>query len=322
MNDDKYDLIIIGAGPAGLTAALYAGRFRLKTLVLEKMVPGGQIILSSTIENFPGFPGSLSTQELIDRLKRQVNDLGINMRNEESLKIETESVPDAKTEAAPDAKNFIYKVKTGEKTYQAKTIIIATGAQSKRLGIKGEDRLIGKGVSYCATCDGPLFRGKDVAVIGAGDRAIEEAIFLSSYAQSVTVIHRRQELRASGILQEKAKQNPKIKFILDSIVEEIVGQDKVEAVKIKNAKTNMLSSLSCQGIFIFAGISPNSAFLKNQIEMDEAGFIITDQQMQTSREGIFACGDCRKKSLYQVITACGEAAVAADSAHKYLLKYD
>jgi len=304
-----YDLIIIGAGPAGLTAALYAGRYRVNTLILEKMCAGGQIILSSAIENFPGFPGGISTQELVDRLKMQVDELGVNIEIEDVLEV----LPSFKLRTP------IYNVKTSDKSYETKSLIIASGAQSKRLGIEGEDRLISRGVSYCATCDGPLFRDKDIVVVGGGDKAIEEAIFLTSFAKRVTVIHRRQELRASKILEEKAKQNIKINFILDSIVEEILGQDKVEAVKIENVKTNSLSQLVCEGVFIFVGIKPNTEFLKNLLEVDEQNFIITDQDLRTSCDGIFACGDCRKKSLYQVINACGEGAVAANSAHKYLL---
>lgn len=300
-----HDLIIIGAGPAGLSAGLYAGRFRLNTLIFEKMSAGGQIILSSEIENYPGFPGGISTYELIDRFKKQVQELGLTIENQEVLEIK--------------ARTGAYTVKTQDNTYETKSIIIATGARPKALGVKGEDKFIGRGVSYCATCDGPLFRDKDIAVIGGGDRAIEEVIFLSSYANKIYLLHRRSELRASKILVEKAKGIPGINFVLDSLVEEIVGQERVEQVKIKNAKTGSESKIACQGVFIFVGVEPNTGFLKNVLDMDEKGFIITDDQMHTSQEGIFACGDCRKKSLYQVVTACAEGAVACDSAHKYLI---
>lgn len=302
-----YDLIIIGAGPAGLTAALYAGRYRLKTLILEKMGVGGQIILSPTIENFPGFAGGVITEELIASMRKQIAELDVEIKIDEAAKI---------------MRNLEFKISGLEGEYAAKAIIIAAGAQPKRLGIKGEDKFLGRGVSYCGTCDGPLFKNKDVAVIGGGDRALEEAIFLSGYAAKVNIIHRRQSLRASKILEERVLKNPKVSLILESVVEEIIGQDKVEAVRIKNVKTNSGTGLSCQGVFIFAGIQPNTAFLKNLLKTDDAGFIITDQEMNTSREGIFACGDCRKKSLYQVITACGEGATAADSAHKYLSKHN
>lgn len=299
-----HDLMIIGAGPAGLTAGLYAGRFRLKTLILEKMSAGGQIMFSATIENYPGFPGGIPTCELIERFKKQIEELGINIEDREVLEIQFDSAA--------------YQIKTQDQTFEAKSVIVATGASPKRLGIKGEDRFTGRGVSYCGTCDGPLFKDKEILVVGGGDRAIEEAIFLSGYARKVTVVHRRNELRASKILEERMRSNSKINFILNSVIEEIQGKDKVERISIKNVKTDSLTTLSCQGIFIFVGIQPNTSFLKNVLEMDEVGFIITDGEMRTSRRGIFACGDCRKKSLYQVITACAEGAVAAHSAYKYI----
>lgn len=304
-----YDVIIIGAGPAGLTAGLYAARFKLNTLILEKLSPGGQIILSNIIENFPGFPGGVATQELIERFKKQIDELGVKIEIDEVKEI----VP------VPKSKTPTYNVKTTDKTYETKSVIIASGAEPKKLGVEGEKKFIGRGVSYCGTCDAPLFRDKDIAVIGAGDRAIEEAIFLSGYAKKVSLIHRRSEFRASGILIDKAKSNPKINFVLDSIVEDITGQEKVEAVKIKNVKTDSLNLLPCQGVFVFVGIKPNTDFLNNLLKTDESGFIITDQDLKTSCPSIFACGDCCKKSLYQVITACSEGAVAAASVHKYLL---
>lgn len=304
-----YDLIIIGAGPAGLTAALYAGRYKLNTLILEKISPGGQIIFSPTIENFPGFPGGISTQELIDRFKKQIEELGIN--------IEIEEVKDLAVDFKSDPP--IYNIKTKDKSLKTRAVIIATGAQPKPLGVCGEDKFVGRGISYCGICDGPLFKDKDIIVVGGGDRAIEEAIFLAGFAKQVTLVHRRGQLRASQILQDKVRGNPKINFILDSVIEEIQGTDKLEGVLLKNIKTNSITKFPCQGIFIFVGIKPNTAFLHNQLEMDEGGFIITDPEMKTSQSGIFACGDCRKKSLYQVITACCEGAIAATSTKKYLL---
>ena len=304
-----YDLIIIGAGPAGLTAALYAGRYRLNTLLLEQFSVGGQIVLSAQIENYPGFPGGISTEELIERFKRQVDELQIKTVMQEVKEI----VFPLKTE------NFLYNVSTKGAAYQTRSVIVASGAQPKRLGVEGEEKFIGRGVSYCATCDGPLFKNKEVAVIGGGDKAIEEALFLAAYASSVSVIHRRDTLRASKILEEKARANKKIRFVLDSIVERIEGKDKVEAVKIKNVKTESLSLVNCQGVFIFVGILPNTDFLKQKLKTDENGFIITDQELQTSQKGVFACGDCRKKSLYQVINACADGAVAAASAQRYLV---
>ncbi|MBU2034444.1 MAG: thioredoxin-disulfide reductase [Candidatus Omnitrophica bacterium] len=301
-----YDLIIIGAGPAGLTAGLYCGRYKLNTLILEKVSCGGQIVLSSGIENFPGFPGGISTQELIERFKKQVDLLGVNIVSEEVSAIEKGSGN--------------YLVRTESNIYPVKTIIIACGALPQRLGVKGEEVLIGRGVSYCATCDGPLFKNKEIVVVGGGDKALEEAIFLTKYAKKVTIIHRRKEFRAAGVLQDKAKNNHGIEFIMDTVVEEISGENKVEKIKIKDIIKNTKSELACQGVFIFAGITPGTGFLKNQLNLNQLGFIITDENLKTSLEGVFACGDCRQKELYQVINACSEGAEAAYAAQKYLLE--
>jgi len=297
-----YDLIIIGAGPAGLTAALYAGRFRLKTLLLEGMSLGGRILMSESIENFPGFPGGVSTHDLIKRMEEQVREL--------EVKIELDQVLDLDCAAK--------SIKTNSGSYSSKSIIIATGARPKKLGVPGEDILTGRGVSYCATCDGPLFKDKNVIVIGGGDTVAEEALYLSRIARSVNIIHRRPQLRASLILQERMKANSKINFILDSVVTEITGSTRVESVKIKNVNTSAEQDIACDGVFVYIGYHPDTEFAKDKLKLDEAGFIITEENMAASCEGIFACGDCRKKTLYQVITACADGAVAADSAFKYL----
>ncbi len=305
-----YDLIIIGAGPAGLAAGLYAGRYRLNAFILEKMVAGGQIILSSTIDNYPGFPNGIATHELIDKFKAQVDEVGVKILSDEVIGVSSSF----------KLRTPVYNIKTKDNNnYETKSIIIASGAYPKKLGISGEDKFVGRGVSYCGTCDGPLFKVKDIAVIGGGDRAVEEAIFLSKYASKVFLVHRRDQLRASKILEEKAKQEPKINFVLGSVVDEIIGKDSVEAIRVKNLKTGSLSNLPCRGVFIFVGIQPNTVFLKGLLEMDEQGFIVTEADLKASKEGIFACGDCRRKTLYQVVNACGEGAVAADSAHKYIL---
>ncbi|MCX5703828.1 MAG: thioredoxin-disulfide reductase [Candidatus Omnitrophica bacterium] len=296
-----YDLIIIGAGPAGLTAALYAGRSRLDTLVLDKMVVGGRILWSENIENFPGFPGGISTQDLASRMEEQVKDLGVKIELEEVLDIDCES----KT------------VKTGTQAYTAKIIIIAVGARPRKLTVPGEDKLVGHGVSYCATCDGPLYKEKNVVLVGGGNAAAEEALYLARFAKQVTVIHRRNDLRASAILQERLKENKKINFILSSLVTRISGSNKVESIMIKDLNTAQERIVSCDGAFVCIGYEPDTDFVKNKLKVDEAGFIITDENLATSQGGIFACGDCRKKSLYQVITACGDGAQAADSAYKY-----
>ncbi len=300
-----HDLIIIGAGPAGLTAALYAGRFRMSTLVFERMSAGGQILLSPSIENYPGFPGGISTFELIENFKKQVEEVG--------LTIDSRQVNEIK------AIQGGWTVCTDDGEFESKTVIIASGAQPKRLDAKGEERLIGRGVSYCGTCDGPLFLDKDIVVIGGGDRAFEDALFLAGYAKSVHLIHRRDEFRASKILVERAQDNPKIKFVLSSVVEEIAGEGKVDSIKVRNVKTNAQSVISCQGVFIFVGVLPNTDFIKNLLDRDVFGFIITAQDMGTSKPGIFACGDCCQKKLLQVVTACGDGATAADSAYKYII---
>jgi thioredoxin reductase (NADPH) len=297
-----YDLIIIGAGPAGLTAALYAGRARLKTIVLEKIAVGGRILMTESIENFPGFPGGISTQDLIKRMEEQVRSLDINIELEEVLGLDCKSK----------------SVKTGSKTYSAKSIIIATGGRPRKLGVPGEDKLTGKGVSYCATCDGPLYKEKNVVVVGGGNAVAEEALYLSRFAKEVNIIHRRNDLRASAILQERLKENKKIRFILSSVVTEITGSGKVESVKIRDVNTSREQIISCDGVFIYIGYEPDTGFVKNKLKLDEKGFIITDENLATSEEGIFACGDCRKKSLYQVITACGEGALASEAAYKYV----
>ncbi|MFA5320011.1 MAG: thioredoxin-disulfide reductase [Candidatus Omnitrophota bacterium] len=300
-----HDLIILGAGPAGLTAALYAGRYRMDTLVLEKSAPGGQILLSATIENYPGFPGGIGTAELIENFRRQAADTGVVFETGEVTGV-------VFTDRG-------VTLETSEGARSARCLIIASGAASKRLGIKGELELTGRGVSYCATCDAPFFRNKDVLVVGGGDKALEEAIFLCDYASSVTVIHRRSELRAAEILQEKARAQSRLKFLYNSVLEEINGRNRVESVSLKDTVNGGKSSLACHGVFIFVGIEPNTAFLNNQLKTDASGFIITGCRMEASKEGVFACGDCVSKSLYQVVNACGEAAVAADSVHKYLL---
>ncbi|MFA5349810.1 MAG: thioredoxin-disulfide reductase [Candidatus Omnitrophota bacterium] len=297
-----HDLIIIGAGPAGLTAALYAGRSRLDTILIEKMAPGGRILMSEGIENYPGFPGGVSTIELINRMEKQVRDLGVKIQSDEVLDL--------------DCVNKAITASSG--TYTAKAVIVASGAHSRKLNIPGEKEFTGRGVSYCATCDAPFYKEKKVVLVGGGNAVAEEAIYLSRFASSVSVVHRRQDLRASAILQEKMQQDKKINFILSSLVTEIMGGKKVEAVKLKDLLTGKENSFSCDGVFVYIGYEPETVFLKGKIQMDDAGFIITDDSMFTSVEGIFACGDCRKKSLYQVINACGDGAVAADSAYKFI----
>jgi thioredoxin reductase (NADPH) len=304
-----HDAIIIGGGAAGLTAGLYAGRFRLKTAIVERMAPGGQILWSATIENYPGFPGGIATQELIERMVKQTDELGVTIENDEITAI----VP------KQQGSGLIYTVEGKEKLWETRTVIIATGARPKSLGVPQEEALVGRGVSYCGTCDAPLFRNKEVVVVGGGNTALEEALYLTSYAAKVTVIHRRAEFRASKILEEKARSNAKMFFSLDSVITRIQGEQRVQGVQVRNVKTGVVSELACSGVFIFVGIQPNNGCVKNLLQLDEAGFIMTDHAQATSQPGIFACGDCVKKNLYQVVTACAEGATASDSAHKYIL---
>ena len=299
---ENLDLIIIGGGPAGLTAALYAGRSRLDTLLIEKMAVGGRILMSETIENYPGFPGGILTQELMARMEKQVKELGVKIVSEQVLDLDCAS----------------RIVNTAGGSYQAGAIIIASGARPRKLNVPGEEQYTGRGVSYCATCDAPFFKGKRVVIVGGGNAVAEEAIYLSRFASAVSVIHRRGDLRASPILQERMQQNSKINFILNSIVTQIKGTNSLESVVVKDLLSEKVNDFACDGVFIYIGHEPETAFLKNKLQMDEAGFIVTDENMATTATGVFACGDCRKKGFYQVINACGDGAVAADSAYKFI----
>jgi len=298
----NHDLVIIGGGPAGLTAALYAGRSRLDTLLIEKMSVGGRILMSEIIENYPGFPGGIPTHELMARMEEQVKELGIKIVSEKVLDL--------------DCANRT--VNTSSSNHQAQSIIIASGARPRKLNIPGEEQYTGRGVSYCATCDAPFFKEKKVVIVGGGNAVAEEAIYLSRFASLVTVIHRRADLRASPILQERMQQNNKINFQLNSIATQIKGSNKVESIVVKDLLSGQENDFVCNGVFIYIGYEPDTEFVKNKLQMDEAGFIVTDENMATKATGIFACGDCRKKGFYQVINACGDGAVAADSAYKYI----
>ncbi len=299
-----YDVIIIGGGPAGLTAGIYTTRAGVKTLLIEKLIIGGQVNLTDWVENYPGFPKGIAGPVLMQSIYEQAQNFGLQIITSKVI-----GLLNCKNEKI---------VKTQEKDYKALTVIIAAGAQPQKLGVRGEDKLIGKGVSYCATCDGPLFRDKNVIVVGGGDTAIEEAIFLTKFANKVTLVHRRDKLRASKIGQEKAFANQNLNFILDSIVQEIVGEKKVEKIKIKNLRTNEEKIVNTDGIFIFTGTKPDTEFIQGIIEMDEKGYIITDENMLSSCEGVYACGDVRKKLLRQIVTACGEGATAGFAASQYI----
>ena len=302
-----YDVIIVGGGPSGMTSAIYSSRARLKTLLIEKAGCGGQIAITDNIENYPGFEQGINGFELATKMQTQATNFGTEFVYGEAVSFQLND----------KIKKIVL---LDNKEYLAKTIIISSGASFKKLGIKGEQDFIGKGVSYCATCDAPFFRNKEIVVIGGGDSALQEALYLTKFAVKVNLIHRRNEFRAAKILQEKVFKEQKINVIFDSVVEEISGKDVLEQVTLKNIKTNTISQLSVNGVFIFVGWTPNTNFLNNQLKLNKQGYIITDDKMNTSIEGVFACGDVREKTLRQVVTAAGDGAIAANSAQHYLEK--
>ncbi|WP_312831628.1 thioredoxin-disulfide reductase [Sedimentibacter saalensis] len=304
-----YDVIIIGAGPAGLTAALYAGRARMSTLIIEKEKDGGQIVLTSEVENYPGCLEGESGPTLIDRMAEQAKHFGAEKVYDEILEVKLEN------------KEKVLVGKKGE--YIGKTVIIATGASSRPIGCSGEKQFTGKGVSYCATCDGAFFEGLEVFVVGGGDTAIEEAMYLTKFARKVSVIHRRDELRAAKSIQEKAFANPKMNFIWDSAVHEIKGDGLVNSMVLENLKTGEMTELVADeddgifGVFVFIGYTPKTKIFEGIIHMDK-GYIVTDENMKTNIEGVYAAGDVRLKSLRQVVTAAADGAIAAVQAEKFL----
>lgn len=297
-----YDVVIIGGGPAGLTAGIYARRAILKTLLIEKLGIGGQIIITDLIENYPGYL-EISGGELAGKFEEHAKKFGLETR----IMAEVSGIED---------RGDIKVIKTAEGDIEAKAVIIASGTTPKKLGVKGEAEFTGKGVSYCATCDGYFFRDKVVVVVGGGDSAITEAIFLTKMVKKVIIVHRRDALRAEKINQEHAFANPKISFVWDSVVAEIAGTKTVEKVIVKNVKTNALSEIKADGVFIYVGLIPNTGFA--DVEKDERGFIVANDRMETSVKGIFAAGDCRVTHLRQIATAVGDGAIAAVSAEKYV----
>ncbi len=300
----KYDLIIIGGGPAGLTAGLYASRARISTLLIEKGIIGGQIANAELVENYPGFPQGISGFELGQSMHQQATRYGL-----ETVAMEVTAV---------ELDKAVKVIHTSQEVYQAKAVIIAGGSERRKLGVPGEEKLLGKGVSYCAICDGALFKDQEVAVVGGGDAAVTEALFLSKFASKVTIIHRRDQLRASQILQEKAFTDPKLEFLWHTVVEEISGDREVKELKLHQVKTGERSTLAVSGVFIYAGLRPNTDYLKNILSLDEAGHILVNELMETKIPGVFAAGDIRHNSGRQAITAAGDGATAALSAERFI----
>jgi thioredoxin reductase (NADPH) len=312
---DVRNVIIIGSGPAGLTAAVYTARANLAPLVLEgepsssSDQPGGQLMLTTEVENFPGFPEGVMGPELMMRFREQAARFGAELLTHRATKVDLSSRPFGVWVGDPTAP---------EPTYRGQTVIISTGAQSVMLGLDNEQQLIGHGVSTCATCDGFFFRNHDIAVVGGGDSAVEEATFLTKFADSVTLIHRRDQLRASKIMQDRAFANPKIRFQWDSVVDAIEGDTKVEGVHVRNTKTGDVERLPVTGLFVAIGHRPNTALFEGQVKMDEAGYIVTHDGSFTSVEGVFACGDVQDHVYRQAITAAGSGCMAAIDAERWL----
>lgn len=302
-----YDTMIIGAGPAGMTAALYAARSNLKVALLERGIYGGQMNNTAEIENYPGY-ARISGPELADKMFEPLENLGVEHLFGQVEKIE-------------DHGNY-KKIITEDGAFETKTVILASGANHRHLGVPGEEEYNSRGVSYCAVCDGTFFRDEDLLVVGGGDSAVEEAIFLTRFAKSVTIVHRRDQLRAQQLLQERAFANEKISFIWDSVVKEIKGDDRrVTSVVFENVKTGQISESDFGGVFVYVGLDPVSDFVKDLGICDEAGWIITDQHMKTAIDGIYAIGDVRQKDLRQITTAVGDGAVAGQEVYKYITEH-
>lgn len=301
---DERNIVILGSGPAGLTAAIYTARAELKPLVIAGRQAGGQLMLTSEVENYPGFPEGIMGPELMQRMREQAERFGAEFIDEDASAVDFSGKP--------------LRVETEGERYSGRAIILATGASARWLGLPSEARLMGRGVSACAVCDGFFFRGKDVAVVGGGDTAMEEALFLTKFANKVEVIHRRHELRASKIMQDRALQNPKISFRWDSAVTEVLGTDSVEGVTVKNLKTGGESQLSLQGLFVAIGYTPNTEIFRGQIELNEKGYITRHEHSRTNVAGVFVAGDVEDFRYRQAVTAAGDGCRAALDAEAYL----
>jgi thioredoxin reductase (NADPH) len=303
-NLDERSTVIIGSGPAGYTAALYAARANLKPLVLKGLEAGGQLMLTTEVENYPGFPEGILGPELMELMEKQAARFDAEMLHQAATRVDLSSAP--------------FGVWSGDEEFRALTVIVATGATAKMLGIPGEDRLLGHGVSTCATCDGFFFRGQDLVVVGGGDSAMEEALFLTRFAQKVTVVHRRDELRASKIMQDRARNNEKIEFIWDSVVDEVLGDGTVSGVRLRNLKSEETTDFPASGMFVAIGHTPNTAIFEGQLDMTDGYITVREPTTATSVEGVFAAGDVVDFNYRQAITAAGMGCKAAMDAERYL----
>ena len=300
----KYDVIIIGSGPAGYTAGIYTARAKRDTLIISGILPGGQLMLTTEVENYPGFESPIFGPELMAIMRKQTERMGATIIDDEVVNVDFKRKP--------------FKVLTPSEEYESDAVIICTGANPRKIGAKGEQEFGGKGVSYCATCDGPFFRNQDILVTGGGDTAVEEAMFLTKFGKSVHVVHRRDKLRASKVLQERAFENPKVKFHWNKVVEEITGKEKVNQVIIRDVTTNEKQALDVGALFVAIGHEPNTKLFKGQIELDEQGYIVLKEQTKTSVEGVFAAGDAHDHRYRQAVTAAGYGCMAGIDVDKYL----
>jgi thioredoxin reductase (NADPH) len=302
-----YDVIIIGSGPAGYTAGIYTSRARLKTLLITGSLPGGQLMTTSEVENYPGFPNGIFGPELMMNMRQQAERFGAVAVDDEVVKVDFHRRP--------------FELTTNIETYKAEAVLICTGASPRKLGIKGEEIFAGRGVSYCATCDGPFFKGEDIVVVGGGDTALEEATFLTKFGKSVKIVHRRDSLRASKILQDKAFENPKIEFLWHNVVVDIQGSKKVASVVVSDVDNGKVKSIPAGGLFVAIGHDPNTHIFKGQLELDEKGYIVLKGNSSTSIEGVFAAGDVHDYRYRQAITAGGFGCMAALDVEKWLLEH-
>ena len=303
-DQNHYDVIIIGSGPAGYTAGIYTSRANLSTLIISGTLPGGQLMTTSEVENYPGFPNGIFGPELMMNMRQQAERFGAVIVDDEVLKV--------------DFKNRPFTITTHAETYSAEATLVCTGASPRKLGIPAEQQFSGRGVSYCATCDGPFFKGENIVVVGGGDTAMEEATFLTKFGKSVRVVHRRDSLRASKILQQKALENPKIEFIWNNVVADIKGNNKISTVLVKDINTGKERTIETGGLFVAIGHEPNTAVFKGQLELDDKGYIVLKHHTKTSVEGVFAAGDVHDHRYRQAVTAAGFGCMAAIDVEKWL----